>query len=281
MLELTGFGSVLRGIGVLYWVLAIGTVGLAIWKGKTWQRKTLWAGIAVMAFGFLPGKLVIEQARRDAFAREAWAHFKRLCDEKSGEKIYKTYTGVKSVRVVRALPPATEKDLYDQFWYGDPYSNATPHEKRGESAALKLASPSDPIAYDQIGRGFDFVESVMPANDGKEQRNVKLYYPKGARDHVEDPVERTVSQFAISWEDISTPEDRRYWVAGSRLRVIDLTDNSTIAERVGYVIESGFGSKSGQRRPWLASRGQNTTCPALRNGTFEDRWFILKVLKTD
>ncbi len=29
MLELTGMGSVLRGIGVLYWLLAIGAIAIA------------------------------------------------------------------------------------------------------------------------------------------------------------------------------------------------------------------------------------------------------------
>jgi hypothetical protein len=54
---------------------------------------------------------------------------------------------------------------------------------------------------------------------------------------VED-IARPVSKFGVSWEDISTPGDRRFWVAGSRLRVIDLTDNSVLAERIGFFIEA-------------------------------------------
>jgi len=34
MLELTGMGSVLRGIGILYWVLAAGAVWLAIKRDR-------------------------------------------------------------------------------------------------------------------------------------------------------------------------------------------------------------------------------------------------------
>lgn len=279
MLELTGIASVLRGIGVLYWVLAIGAVALAIWKGKTWQRKTLWAVVAVMVFGFLPAKEIIEQSKRDAYAREAWAYFKKKCDTEAGEKIYKTYTGVKSVFVIKPLPPASERDLSDQFWYGDPYSNATPHELRAESAASKLASQRAPIEFDRLGRGFDFVESVIPGKDRESEKIVKFFYPKEARDHLQEPIDRTVSRFGISWEDISTPETRRYWVAGSRFSVIDFTENKVVAERIGFLIESGFGSRAGGRNPWLTGRGPSTTCPAIRNGSFEDRWFILKVLK--
>lgn len=278
MLELTGFGSVLRGIGILYWVLAIGAVGLAIWKGKTWQRKTLWAGIAVMAFGFLPGKLVIEQARRDAFSREAWAHFKRLCDEKSGEKIYKTYTGVKSVLVVKPLPPATDKDHFDQFWYGDPYS-ASATSMRVDNAAGKLVYPNAPVAMNKIGKGFDFVDSYVHQHKEGEKQLVRYYYHADKRDYARQPVLEPVSRFGIAWEDISTPEDRKYWVAGSLLSVIDLTDNSIVAERIGFFIEAGFGSRAGQRRPWLASKGRSTTCPYSHD--WADRWFILRVLSPE
>jgi len=278
MLELTGMGSVLRGIGILYWVLAIGAVSLAIWKGKNWQRKTFWAGLSIVAFGFLPAKAMIEQVQRNAYAREAWAHFKKLCDEKSGEKIYKTYTGVKSVLVVKPLPPATEKDLYDQFWYGDPYSNATPWDKRGESAALILASRTAPIAYGKEGRGYDFVE--MRADSSSVV--IRYLYRAGSRGHATSTSDMPESRFGISWDDISTPEDRKYWVAGSRLSVIDLTDKSVVAERIGYLIEAGFGSTAGQRRPWLAARGigpSGRSCPDAHD--YSDRWFLLKVLKPE
>lgn len=278
MLELTGMGSVLRGVGVLYWLLAIGAVALAIWKGKDRRAKTLWTLAAVAVFGFLPVKEMIEQAQRNAYAREAWAYFKKLCDEKSGEKIYKTYTGVKSVLVVKPLPPATDKDHYDQFWYGDPYS-ASATSMRVDNAAGKLVYPNAPIAMNRNGKGFEFVESYVQRDKADEKTLVRYYYQTGTRDYAQQPIAKSVSRFGISWEDISTPEDRKYWVAGSRLRVIDLTDNSIIAERIGYFIEAGFGSKAGQRRPWLTSKGPSTTCP--HSHDWLDRWFILKVLKPE
>jgi len=271
MLELTGMGSVLRGIGWLYWLLAAGAIYLAIRKGKSRRAKIAWTLVAIAVFAVLPVKEMIERVKRDAYAREAWAYFKKKCDTESGEKIYKTYTGVKSVLVVKPLPPAGGNALYDQFWYGDPYSSATPGE-RARSAALKLASPTLPMSFGKEGPGFDFVESP---NTGT-QEFVKYYYQKSARDHLSEVIGRPISRFGISWEDISTPDDRKYWVAGSRLRVIDLKDNSIVAERIGYLIEAGFGSRVGARTPWLTSRGRNTTCPYAHD--FSDRWFILKVL---
>lgn len=272
MLELTGIASVLRGISILYWLLAFGAVGLALWKGKTKGHKALWAGVAIAIFGFLPAKGIFEQSQRDAYAREAWAYFKKLCDAKSGEKIYKTYTGVKSVLVVKPLPPATEKDLYDQFWYGDPYSNATPWNERGERAAMTLTMYSRRPTGRQ--KGLDFVEIKDKAGTGYTKIIRPVSNDKLA---VEERIQVPISRFGVAWEDISTPEDRKYWVAGSRLRVIDFSDNSVVAERIGYFIEAGFGSTAGQRRPWLTSRGPNTTCPPLLGGDYSDNWFISNV----
>ncbi|MBX3665261.1 MAG: hypothetical protein KF834_06220 [Burkholderiales bacterium] len=273
MIELTGLGGLLSAIGLLYWVIAIGAVLLAIHMSKGTKSKVILPAIAVAVFGFLPAKEVIEEYLRYTYAKEAWAYFKKLCDEKSGEKIYKTYTGVKSVLIVKPLPRAEDKDHYNQFWYGDPYS-APAHSRRGVLEATNLASKTAPVSPGLHGRGFDFIE--MRDESGSPIR--KYYYGQIGRSYQSSINQSVESRFGIAWDDISTPEDRKFWVAGSRLRVIDLADNSVVAERVGYFIEAGFGSTSGQRRPWLTSRGPNTTCPSISNGFYEDRWFILKVL---
>ena len=212
----------------------------------------------------------------DAYVKEAWAYFKKKCETEAGEKIYKTFTGVKSVLVIKPLPPATEKDLFDQFWYGDPYS-APAHSQRGKLEALRLASITAPVSFGVQGHGYEFVELLLPNKSGAN-KFVRYSYSEGASEHFEQFIDKPTSRFAVSWDDISTPEDRKYWVAGSRLRIVDITNDGVIGERIGYFIEAGFGSNAGQRRPWLTSRGPSTTCPSIRNGSYEDRWFILKVL---
>lgn len=209
----------------------------------------------------------------EAYVKAARAYFKHKCETLAGEKIYKSLAGVKSVQVVNPLPLATERDLYDQFWYGDPYSSASFY-KRGERAALQLVSLTAPVAPRQEGKGFDFVE--FPNTEAG--RFSKLYYLPGAREHSSEAIENPVSRFGVSWEDISTAEDRKYWIAGSRLRVIDLEDNSVVAERIGYLIEPGFGSQSGGRRPWQSARfvSKYTACPETHD--YSDRWFLLKAL---
>jgi hypothetical protein len=278
MIELTGMGSVLRGIGVLYWLLAVGAISLALIKGKTLRAKVIWTTVALMVFGFLPGKAMIEQYQRDAYAKEAWAYFKKKCDTEAGEKIYKTFTGVKSVLVVKPLPPASDKDNYDQFWYGDPYSGA-PTSKRSESAAVRLVMNWRNRLGTGSQRGLDFVEIKNESSKGY----TRIYRPESNdKFAVREQITRPASSFGVTWEDISTPEDRRYWVAGSRFRIIDLADNSIVAERIGFLVEAGFGSTSGGRRPWSTALGigpNGRSCPY--SGDPTDQWFITNVFKQE
>ncbi|MEX2164710.1 MAG: hypothetical protein WD823_10770 [Sulfuricaulis sp.] len=234
--------------------------------------------LAVAVFGLLPACAATTPSDRpdDAYVKEAWAYFKKKCDTEAGEKIYKTFTGVKSVLVVKPLPPATEKDLYDQFWYGDPYSYDIPAADRGERVARKLIGHVKFIKNAHAQDGFSFIEQRTGEDENqKYQRIYPLAEPPFFR---KSEITKPESRFGVAWEDISTPNDRKYWVAGSRLRILDLTDNSVIAERIGYFIEAGFGSTAGQRRPWMTSRGPSTTCPSIINRDFTDRWFVLKVI---
>jgi len=277
MLELTGLGGVLRGIGFLYWVLAAGALVAAIYFGKGALRKIIWSAVAFALFSYLPGKALIEQHQRDTYAKEAWAYFKKKCETEAGEKIYKTFTGVKSVLVVKPLPPATEKDLYDQFWYGDPYSDDIAVEDRDQRVAARFISKVAFVEkYSFAEIGYDFIEQRVEKEIGQGFFRIDpLQHPPF---YFKSMINKPISRFGISWEDFSTPSDRKYWVAASRLRVLDLSDNSVVAERVGFFIEAGFGSTAGQRRPWRASRGPNTTCPTIVNRDFSDRWFVLKAI---
>ena len=238
-----------------------------------------WKSVSILtAVLALVGACAGGDRKTDAYAQEAWAYFKKMCDERSGEKIYKVFSGVKSVLIAKPLPPATEKDLFDQYWYGDPYSGG--QDDRAKASAVQLIGTleSRGIAAktpaDQTG--FQFVEVIEDGTTGK--RYVKYAQPDPRQWAVRTEIEKPVSRFGISWEDISTPNDRKYWVAASRLRIVDLQDNTIVAERIGVLIEGGFGSTAGQRRPWLTSRGPSTTCPRVESLFYQDRYFIQKVL---
>jgi hypothetical protein len=185
---------------------------------------------------------------------------------------------------LKPLPPATDKDIADQYWYGDPYSDATPWNERADDAAAKLVKPNGPVLSGHNGPGFDFVESERkfeskPIDKVVEAKFVKHFYKEGDRKDTIVEIVTPVSRYGVEWEDISKPEDRQRWVAGSRFRILDLDRNVVMAERIGYLIEPGFGSRAGARSPWAASRRpRGTTCPQI-DGTYDDRLFALKVLR--
>mgnify|MGYP003348098301 FL=1 len=215
---------------------------------------------------------------RSVYAKEAWAYFRKLCEEKSGEKIYKTFKGVKSVVVLKPLPPAKGKENYDQYWLGDPYS-AGASDTRGEYAAVRLVLDRRNREDTGIQRGLEFVEMKDDLGAGY----VRIFRPEShGKPAVRERVRQAISGFGVSWEDISTRDDRKYWVAGSRLTVVDLANNSIVAERIGYLIEAGFGSTAQGREPWRAARGigrNERACPPVSAAT--DQHFITSIFRQD
>jgi hypothetical protein len=277
--ELRAAAGAALGLGVFYWLIAAGAIVAALYYPKSRKLKAVAAGLAIVLFSLFPAKLAFEAYAHSRYAQEAWAHFRKLCAEKAGEKIYKTFTGVKGVVVLKPLPPASDKDHFDQYWYGDPYS-AFAHSERGMHEAGNLIGIVE-FTPDKGGRqkGFETVD-IRVSNKGMGSVfRISRSAEHPFRRYVEIP--ESDARFGVSWEDISTPTDRRFWVAGSRLSIVDLESKALVAERIGYFIEAGFGSAAGARRPWLTSRGPRSTCPELTNGTYEDRWFVLKVLKPE
>jgi hypothetical protein len=96
-----------------------------------------------------------------------------------------------------------------------------------------------------------------------------------------DPIKTVQSRYGYTWDDLSTREDRQYWVAKSRLQIVDLKTKEVIAERIGYVIEEGFGSKgeASGRMPWMFTGGgnyrwQRNFCPAYTGGSIDALWIL-------
>jgi hypothetical protein len=91
-------------------------------------------------------------------------------------------------------------------------------------------------------------------------------------------------RYGVTYDDISTREERDYWIAGSSLKVIDLETNEVMAERIGYMMDRGQGNDSGGRSPWLFAR--RDACPAFPKAPgghpfvmYQTRDFVEKVLK--
>lgn len=284
----TGIASaIFTFVFLVYWGVAALCLYLAWSRTKTASSRTVCVAIVVAVFGFVPAKAMIEGWQAKQRTQAAAAHFKKRCAE-SGEKIYRVVENVEAIFLAKPRARATHAELQDQFWMGDPY---------GYSLSEAL-SPADAYLHDRPGtkdgrfspiKGYGYVE--MPASPHKEGVGAKPY----VRFHLEwqdilnertnkmerrlEPLREEVSelrsQYGVTWEDISTIEDRNHWVAGGRLTVFDLRSREVVGERIGYVFDPALGNTSGGRQIWRNS----TYCPRFENEMHRNKEFVAKVLK--
>ena len=268
-------------VSALYWGVAALALGVILWKVRPMRRKLIWACVVAVAFGILPGTAYFEASRSAEFRKAASARYQQLCKERAGEKIYKVIDNVDGVYLMRPRKVAG-KELYDQFWMGDPYGYSS----------LEAEVPGGTLTADRSGStvsgkkltpitGYQFIE--MPNSEVARSTSTKYVRDERKTGGTNGEVVRTLSderlsRYGLDWEDISTPEDRRYWIAGGRMRVIDLATNEVIAERVGFVVDPGKGSDSGGRTPWQIS--QHYACPPFENDLHKAKEFLAKALKS-
>jgi hypothetical protein len=268
LIELTGLGDLLRLVGVLFWVLVIGALIAAQTLPKTRLGKAAATLVVVGLFVAFPGRWAwkIKQERDAAQARyeKAEAMFRERC-KKSGVFIYRTAENVEGIFLLKLRPEGI--NYRDQYRMDDPYGKDSGGEgyirfflmKRDEKGVFNVI---------EVG-GYRYVDAIDP-KDGKRYRYTgRMDEPwkrdphalEGHRVFVLDKVlaPAPAPRYGVTYDDISTREERDYWIAGSSLRVIDLETNEVMAERIGYMMDRGQGNNSGGRAPWLFAA--NHACP--------------------
>jgi hypothetical protein len=230
----------------------------------------------------LSAELTQREVAKERLAK-AEAMFQERC-KKSGEFIHRTAENVEGVFLLKLRP--SEINYGNQYRMDDPYGRDLGGEGyiqtfvRGFETRQAQFAPGSPSRY-----GYLYVDAIDP-KDGKRYRytggvkvvgkqdptayNVKLAISKDPNydlniyafrlDRV--PAPDPAPRYGVTYEDISTREERDYWIAGSSLKVIDLKNNEVMAERIGYMIDRGQGSKSGGRSPWLLAA--NHACPGFQ-----------------
>lgn len=225
--------------------------------------------------------------------------FQERC-KTAGEKIYRTADNVEGIFLMKVRP---EKINYgDQFAMDDPYG----HDSTGERYIKTFFEgfypvPANPGPSWKRRIGYRYVEAIDP-KDGKRYRytgSVKevthttsiLMGGDGkttfiSKDFVLDrvPASSPMPRYGVTYDDISTREERNYWIAGSSLKIVDLKTNEVIAERIGYMMDLGQGDIGGGRSPWLlAARSACPAFPVAPGGqsvqSDQTRNFVVKILK--
>lgn len=257
-------------------------------------------GLVLLLIGLLTacsGHLAETSNSRDPKARlaRAEAMFQERC-KTAGEKIYRTVEDVEGVFLMKIRPSGVNYD--DQFALTDPYGN----DSTGDTYIKTFFAgfyriPENPSPTWRRRLGYQYVEAIDPA-DGKRYRYTgsvreveerlsglsgggTVRITKFALDKT--PAQGSPPRYGITYDDISTREEREYWIAGSSLKVIDLQTNEVMAERIGYMVDRAQGNTSGGRSPWLWATSH--ACPAFPKDPGgnpvhwnQTRIFVVKVL---
>jgi hypothetical protein len=232
---------------------------------------------------------------------KAEAMFQERC-KKSGVFIHRTAENVEGILLLKLRPDGINRG--DQYKMNDPYGHAPFGDDYIKNFFLEPAFESNKYAKPDVIKeihqkyhGYRYVDTIDP-QDGRRYRYTgrteepwqkNKSYLKGYTRFVLDKTlaPDPAPRYGVTYEDISTRQERDYWIAGSSLKVIDLQTNEVIAERIGYMMDPGQGNRSGGRAPWLMAA--NYACPSFKPsgarvpGTTyqlgQTRNFVTKVLK--
>lgn len=301
MLKMSGFEALFATAGNAYLLLAVLIVSIAIWKGKTWPRKLVYAAL-VLAFFIAPiAPEILRTIEHQRKLAKAEALFDERC-QTAGERILKTVEGIESVQLIDPRPRQIQGvDEADPNWIGaglpmestgNQYvANFLFYDVADDGKAVRTLSPGGtpgPLGSIAAGvaprgtRGYRFVETN--ANGERVRYSLR---PLPTYTSRADPIEAYAvretakgepPRYSISYENIPDPVGRANWIAGARVRILDQQNGELLAELIQYSFEPGFGSKAGFRQPWAFARQCAPPDPAARQiGTV--RYFSQKVLK--
>lgn len=236
------------------------------------------------------------QLRKEQAARAA-EMFEELC-KKSGETITRTVDDVDAILLLRIRPEYQSN--YSQFGSDDPYGS----DLGGDAYIRSFLKGFGKRHNQDQGEGYSYIEAIT-TSDGLRYRYAVEWKAAGVNgecnesgiDAIGRPCEAVryehqltkiastalPPRYAVTYEDISTPEQKELWIAGSSLRIIDTHTNEVIAERIGFMRDSGLGNTSGGRSPWAYAA--ELACPpfgarpAFLGQTLQTARFAKKVVR--
>ena len=218
----------------------------------------------------------LQQARaeraawRKQYYEPAKARFDQLC-QNAGEKIYRTADNVDGILLlkVRGDDEKYQSNRYnplkDQMW---------------EDAAVESESKREGYIEEFLLRSnLSFPRYIYADVLQKDNSIIRYSIYKVNQEWVEDkqlnPHPR--ARYAVTYENDISWENRKHWIAGTTIKVIDTKTNELMAEKTMYafVPELGYSKFEQNPNPW----GRGMRCPA-GESEFEQRTvtFAIKVL---
>ncbi len=273
--------------GGLLGIALVTIIAMAIGFKFTARKNRLWVGLLIaIAVPYSCISPLVHELKRDqqkAAEKEAeWrkryepakARFDQLC-QNAGEKIYRTADNVDGILLlkVRGDDEKYQSNRYnprkDQMW----------EDAAVESDWFRNGYIDGFLPYTmrnfQSSSGYTYVDVLQKDNSiirysGDWQ--ITLNHPF----HTE-PNPKFPARYAVTYENDISWENRKHWIAGTTIKIIDTKTNELMAEKTMYafVPELGYSKYEQNPNPW----GRGMRCPA-GESEFEQRTvtFAIKVL---
>lgn len=238
-----GYGLILPAL----YTLSV-LIGLVVCGALVWAKRERGAWIAAAIFFGGPFGLNLYLSLKadwdlDQFHKDV-AYVKELCAKHGGDKIYRTVDNVEGVFQMKALNPSQDFQWSDQYGMAEPW-------------ALAFEAYPDNGWLGVKGKGYWFIEQQprFGSPPGPPfRRSLLVATPVIAPINMPDAVtsdkgialkrgdiqvQTLKSRYGYTTEDLTTPELRKRWIGGGKLKIIDLQTKEVLAERTGYYRATG------------------------------------------
>ena len=197
----------------------------------------------------------------------AKARFDQLC-QNAGEKIYRTADNVDGILLLKVRG--------DDEKYQDSFYNPR-KDQMWEDAAIESESKRE----EYVASFLPYYSSVHYDNVDVLQKDGSIIRYSGNWSRYAKPFDQEANppypaRYAVTYENDISWENRKHWIAGTTIKIIDTKTNTLMAEKTMYVFvpELGYSKFEQNPNPW----GRGERCP--RESEFEQQTisFVKKVL---
>ena len=268
--------------GGLLGIALVTIIAMAIGFKFTARKNRLWVGLLIaVAVPYSCISPLVHELKRDqqkAAEKEAeWrkryepakARFDQLC-QNAGEKIYRTADNVDGILLlkVRGDDEKYQSNRYnplkDQMWEDAAVESEFDREAYIEEFLLPYTSSFPRYIYADVLQKNGL---VIRYSRQREDQNWVM-------EQQSTPHPR--ARYAVTYENDISWENRKHWIAGTTIKVIDTQTNEVMAEKTMYafVPELGYSKFEQNPNPW----GRGMRCPM--ESEFKQRTvtFAIKVL---
>ena len=268
--------------GGLLGIALVTIIAMDIGFKFTARKNRLWVGLLIaVAVPYSCISPLVRELKRDqqkAAEKEAeWrkryepakARFDQLC-QNAGEKIYRTADNVDGILLlkVRGDDEKYQSNRYnplkDQMWEDAAVESEFDREAYIEEFLLPYTSSFPRYIYADVLQKNGL---VIRYSRQREEQNWVM---------EQRPTPHPRARYAVTYENDISWENRKHWIAGTTIKIIDTKTNELMAEKTMYafVPELGYSKFEQNPNPW----GRGMRCPM--ESEFKQRTvtFAIKVL---